>query len=849
MGVIFLCILFSKTSSGQAVFTSISNGNWSDNSSTWMLSSGNDEDGTPDINDSVTISANDTISLENGSCENLTVNGFLSTYNSNTLNINQNLIINGAGKIDRQNGSSGTATINVSGTFTTTGSDTTKLGRINLNVTGNSFVQNILCLSSGGGTKSLNGNLTVNSSSEILGKSSTTLTVGSNCILSGSLTQSSDIATLLINGDLIINESSFPDIGKFHLTVLGQTLINGTLSFSSTEGSKSLNDIILSSTGIWKNNNVNEDFTITGSINNNGGIWLACSGINCDYTLTGIGKTLEGGPIEFVHFICNGTITNNANLTISQKLTGSGTFINGANDTLNYKGSTITVNNLDASTPGNTVDIEYTSNSDIPIPNLSTYHHLIISGTGDKTMIGNLIINGDLNINVGSLDTDEYQIIGNATGKLSLAANVDLNLGKTDGSTMVSFPTGYTSANIIIDSTSTIRYQANTSQSISILPTYGNLILSTGATASTKSISGTLNILTDLQINSEVTFNQDNNNVNVARDIVNSGEIFITTGALDVNRDYKGIGNLSFTGAGNMNIADDWTNSGIFSSGTSTVTYNGSVDQTIAAASYYNLIGDNYYPTSNLELSAGMTTVNGDLTITGGRLRAGSSPDSLTVIGTTRINSNGEMRFSNSSGVYMLGSTILTGGTIGGGASGEFNCTSLLISSGTSGVIDRVKLNNTGTTTVNGSLDWSSTSGTKILNDIIISSSGSWTSSAGESFSIGGSFTLHNGLFTTGTGDYTFTGSNKTINSSSGSLTFGDKMIFDGSYTNNVTTLTINGDLNGSGIFANASNKTIRIGDDVAPTLTFNATAIANTVEYNGTTDQSAGEGNFYNLV
>ena len=128
----------------------------------------------------------------------------------------------------------------------------------------------------------------------------------------------------------------------------------------------------------------------------------------------------------------------------------------------------------------------------------TTYNHLTTSGSGTKVLQAATTVNGNLAITGNStLLTNQFQISGNAAGTLSMDAGTNLLIGNPANSTIVSFPLNFTSSNILLNSNSTISYQANTSQTISALPVYGHL---TTATSGAKILENNITVTGNLII-------------------------------------------------------------------------------------------------------------------------------------------------------------------------------------------------------------------------------------------------------------------------------------------------------------------------------------------------------------
>lgn len=121
-----------------------------------------------------------------------------------------------------------------------------------------------------------------------------------------------------------------------------------------------------------------------------------------------------------------------------------------------------------------------------------SYGNLTVQGASIKTATAAITVNGNLTVSAGTLADGGFQITGNATGTLSLAAATTLNLGSTVAAT--TFPSNFLYANISLNITSTVVYNSNVAQTISGLPDYGNL--STSATAAvTKSFGANVTVL------------------------------------------------------------------------------------------------------------------------------------------------------------------------------------------------------------------------------------------------------------------------------------------------------------------------------------------------------------------
>ena len=174
-------------------------------------------------------------------------------------------------------------------------------------------------------------------------------------------------------------------------------------------------------------------------------------------------------------------------------------------------------------------------------------------------------------------------------------------------------------------------------------------------------------------------------------------------------------------------------------------------------------------------------------------------------------------------------------------------CTNLSIASGSALTVGAFNIAVSGTTSVSGTLTFSSATGTKTYSgDVTINSGGSWIESAAAAISFGGSL-LNNGTFTSGTGMHTFSGTTKTLDGSSdlviptatftgaytntGTLTVATLLTVTGVTLTNNGTITASAALSGTGGLTQGTNALLNLGGTCGIT-TLTATATGNTVNY-----------------
>lgn len=121
----------------------------------------------------------------------------------------------------------------------------------------------------------------------------------------------------------------------------------------------------------------------------------------------------------------------------------------------------------------------------------------------------------------------------------------------------------------------------------------------------------------------------------------NTIELTASTGTISVLGSVlqSGGADINFTGAGTLNIGEDYEyTSGTFTPGSSTVAYNGADNQLIAGVTYNHLTIDK---SAGLATTAGSVQVNSDLNLTNGELTLGNNLDvdgNLIVASGTTLN-------------------------------------------------------------------------------------------------------------------------------------------------------------------------------------------------------------------
>lgn len=371
----------------------------------------------------------------------LTIESGILQVGAVTLNVGNDLIISGGeftpdnisavvnitggirmsgGEYDHNNGD-----VNAGGSISMTGGSFNMAGASStLDAAEASMGNTALTLNDGSWT--VTGNFTINTGTT-LSNPGTDITAGGVFALNDG-TASFPGGSLSTNG-LTIAATEVLTITNASLTDTGSTIVNGTLNFNGSGGTKSLNNVTVNAGGNWTVTQT-ENFAISGDVTSDG-TFTGCPGYgNCNYTLSKVNGMLSGsGSLAMRDIIINSpnVYTNTANLSVANTITGTGTLVNGSGGTLTYtgnnsSGANFTINNFTASATGNTV--VYSRNGNQRIRTTSSpdndYYNVVIdmsAATNDVTLAGNITINNELTMTLGDvvLSTNRLTMADGAT--------------------------------------------------------------------------------------------------------------------------------------------------------------------------------------------------------------------------------------------------------------------------------------------------------------------------------------------------------------------------------------------------------------------------------------------------
>jgi hypothetical protein len=465
----------------------------------------------------------------------------------------------------------------------------------------------------------------------------------------GTTTRTKNTAgNIQVQHDLVVGLYSILSVGSstaaHNLTVDGDTLVTGQLTFNNVGGTKTY-DGMVTVNGTWTNS-INSPITFHGGLTNNG-TFTSGTGI---YTFNTNPQTIGGTKSTSIAKInVNGvTLTNNINdgvapntstLTAKTELSGTGALEQGENSILIIEGTSL-ISGLDADNVVNTVKYGGGAQTVKATP----YHHLELYGTGAKTLTGvttilgnltltfgdstttattaaDLTIGGNLVITKGTLTVGAFDIIVNGTTTVSgsLTHSADIGGIKRYINTVTVGGTWNNSGNADITLRNGLIFNSGTFTSGSGVYTFD--------TTANQVIDGASLTITNLAIANGVTLTN-----NVGTRISSNTSTLTVSGLTGAGTFRQGLYSiLNFSGV-SMGIAtlDTSTNT------PNTVIYNKAGAQTINPnADYYHLT----LSKGGAKDMTGVTTIKGNLTLSDSTTAASLSTN-LT-IGDTLTTASG----------------------------------------------------------------------------------------------------------------------------------------------------------------------------------------------------------------
>ena len=562
---------------------------------------------------------------------------------------------------------------------------------------------------------------------EFLTNSNSQLTIGRDWSNSGTFNEGT--------GTVVFNSSSSQDIAA-------ETFYNLYLSGGSTKTATGAinvsNDLTVTASNtildLTTNNlDVNGDAVVSSS----GKIRASTATINFDNSINA-----TGGNIEF---------TGLGTLNLTQTVSSLGTFTEG----------------------NSTVVFSYGGTQVLPS---ETYYNLTVSG-GNKTVGGNVNITNDFTVDGGTFNLNDNNLDVNGVTSLTNSGVINITSGTFDADGEVNNSAGTINitstgslnlSNTVTDlgtvsfgSSSTVTYDEVGTQTIDNV-TYNNLVIGGG---NTKTAGNNMDVNGNLEIISSTTLDMNSSNdYNLTLD----GNFTITSGTFLAQE-------------GSHTIKGNWSNSGTFTHGSGTITFNGTGAQTIktGSSSFYNLRNSNSSGNTvslvtddfvldgsgtltidassifdlagkNFNKQGGTVTNNGTFQMYGNETlnTAFSIPGNTKLIGTgssvtltTGINGLVNLELEPSSGVtFTLSEAIVISGnlTIGSNASLDVSGNNYAISISGNFANSGTFTDRSGTVTFNGTGTLTS-GGSELYN---VTTSGTGTLTLGDALTIANDLTI-----------------------------------------------------------------------------------------------------------
>lgn len=293
-------------------------------------------------------------------------------------------------------------------------------------------------------------NLTINGTLDFP-NNGRTLTVSGNLIMNGAsaITGTNNNRILNVSGTFNVSAAAAAGISGIQVNITGATTLDGALTLSSNTGVKTfLGSVTLNAGGSWISTVVTtaNQLIFGNGITQNGSSFSAGSA-----TFNTNAQSVNGtGSLSFANVVTvtGITLTNNTTINMTSvvagALTGTGTWTQAVDATLNFAGLTMTTLTLNASAVNNTINYNQGGAQTIYNPSSGTYYHLTVSTSGTKTLSALTDVNGNLSIQGTS-------ILSASTFNITLAGN---------------WNNSSTNADPFTEGTQTVTFDGSTAQSI-----------------------------------------------------------------------------------------------------------------------------------------------------------------------------------------------------------------------------------------------------------------------------------------------------------------------------------------------------------------------------------------------
>jgi hypothetical protein len=689
-----------------------------------------------------------------------------------------------------------------------------------------------LTISAAAGTKTFNG-LVIIASGGTWTNATSPVTFHNGITNSGTFSAGTGIYTFDTNAQALTGTFAIPSV-----TVSGITLTNNNSLTVATalSGSGGLTQGSGSSLSLGGTHAITsfDAATNTNTVTYTGASAAIRATTYSDLTISGAGSTIGGVTVVNGIMTVSNTVTNNSTLTVTTALSGASTLTQGTGSTLNVAGTSGIIGLVATANP-NTVNYAGTAQTVKTI----TYNNLTFSGSGIKTAVGALTVTGTITLGSGidfTAGAFTHNVAGNwiNNGATFTNAGSTINFNGTTqsigGSSSTTFNhltlsnsgtksfslATFIGGNFSISGTAVADLGTNTTHTTNALFLIGNgqpagTWGSTASSATYKTNTYFLSTATGFvtvagsgcsgftwigiaSTDWHTTSNWCNGSVPTALDNViiplTANQPVISAAAVcnDITINSSAI--LTISGANSFTVSGNFIENGTFTPGaSSTVIYNGAA-QTAAVASYQNLTlsgsGAKSFattPTVNGTLSLEGTASVGTSTITYGASATlqYNKPAAFTTTANewiTPFGASGGIIISNTGVITMRNANV----TLNSGAP-------LTINAGATLETGNNTLSVGGITTVSGTFTLASTAAKTFTGDVTINAGAIWNETGVATINFGGSLVNNASTFTanTGTHNFTFNGSTKTLSGSTTTSIASVVFSNNASYTNNGT--------------------------------------------------------------
>ncbi|SEW43646.1 hypothetical protein SAMN05428988_5598 [Chitinophaga sp. YR573] len=428
------------------------------------------------------------------------------------------------------------------------------------------------------------GNLTLSSSSGAAIKTmpATDFTVVGNLTSTqgaGTSVSFTAASNITISGNVTIGASTTFNGSSFTNNVSGNWVNNGTFTGSTSTVNMTGAGMSISGTGTHGFNNLSftasnitgaatSSITVAGNLSTTGpGSFTHAAGGTL--TMSGTTKTIAGTGFIFDNLTISGTVSSTSSITITGNLSVSNSFTNSSN-TVIMSGTTKTI------AGGGTITFSalsvagtVTTTNSFTVNNSLNVSGSLTASAGTATFTGTSTLNGTANLFNVTLNGTSLQLSTNAI--LGIAGAYTITAG---------------TLNVTATTPNTVNYNGSGAQTVTS-SSYGNLIVSNG---NTKTAGGAITVNSDFTIAASTTFS---------------------------------------AGSSSHTILGNWTNSGTFTAGSSTVSFTGITDVTITGATSFNILTINKSATTNqITLLNDVNVVT--LNMTNGGMNTGSNLVNIT---------------------------------------------------------------------------------------------------------------------------------------------------------------------------------------------------------------------------